>query len=39
MTMDLMGLDRDDLIDDLPQPVGAGSAISLMKEASIQLFI
>jgi peroxiredoxin family protein len=39
MTMDLMGLGKDDLIDDLPQPVGAGSAISLMKEASIQLFI
>ena len=39
MTMDLMGIDRDDMIDGLPEPVGAGSAISLMKEASISLFI
>ena len=39
MTMDLMGLTSDDLIDGLDKPVGAGSAISLMKEASIQLFI
>lgn len=39
MTMDLMGLGREDLIDGLGEPVGAGSAISLMKRASIQLFI
>ena len=39
MTMDLMGLTNDDLIDGLDKPAGAGSAISLMKEASIQLFI
>jgi peroxiredoxin family protein len=39
MTMDLMGLKDDDLIDGLAAPVGAGSAISLMKEASISLFI
>lgn len=39
MTMDLMGLTSDDLIDGLDKPAGAGSAISLMKEASIQLFI
>ena len=39
MTMDLMGLSRDDMIDDLPDPAGAGAAISLMKEASISLFI
>jgi peroxiredoxin family protein len=39
MTMDLMGLSRDDMIDGLDEPAGAGSAISLMKEASISLFI
>lgn len=39
MTMDLMGLTPDDLIDGLDRPAGAGSAISLMKRASISLFI
>jgi peroxiredoxin family protein len=39
MTMDLMGLTREDMIDGLDEPAGAGSAISLMKEASISLFI
>lgn len=39
MTMDLMGLTRDDLLDGLDDPAGAGSAISLMKQASISLFI
>ena len=39
MTMDLMGLTEDDLIDGLDTPAGAGSAISLMKDASINLFI
>ncbi len=39
MTMDLMGIDRKDMIDGLPDAVGAGSAISLMKEAKISLFI
>jgi peroxiredoxin family protein len=39
MTMDLMGLKDDHLIDGLSAPVGAGSAISLMKEATISLFI
>jgi peroxiredoxin family protein len=39
MTMDLMGLDQEDLIDGLDRPAGAGSAISLMKKASISLFI
>jgi peroxiredoxin family protein len=39
MTMDLMGLSRDDMIDGLDEPAGAGSAISLMKDASISLFI
>lgn len=39
MTMDLMGLTDEDLIDGLDKPAGAGSAISLMKQASISLFI
>lgn len=39
MTMDLMGLRNEDLIDGLDDPAGAGSAISLMKQASISLFI
>ena len=39
MTMDLMGLSPDDLIDGLDEPAGAGSAISLMKDASISLFV
>jgi peroxiredoxin family protein len=39
MTMDLMGLEPDHLIEGLDDPAGAGSAISLMKDASISLFI
>jgi len=39
MTMDLMGISPDDMIEGLDKPAGAGSAISLMKEASISLFI
>ena len=39
MTMDLMGLRQEDLLDGLDDPAGAGSAISLMKQASISLFI
>ncbi len=39
MTMDLMGLSNEDLIDGLDDPAGAGSAISLMKDASISLFV
>lgn len=39
MTMDLMGLEPEDLIDGLDKPAGAGSAISLMKQAKISLFI
>ena len=39
MTMDLMGLESGDLIDGLDDPAGAGSAISLMKQAQISLFI
>ena len=39
MTMDLMGLTNDDLIDGLDEPAGAGSAISLMKQADVSLFV
>lgn len=39
MTMDMMGLRREDLLDGLDEPAGAGSAISLMKKATISLFI
>jgi len=39
MTMDLMGLTSEDLIEGLDKPAGAGSAVSLMKEATISLFI
>lgn len=39
MTMDLMGLTRDDLVDGLAEPAGAGYAIGLMKEAGVSLFI
>lgn len=39
MTMDLMGLEPEDMIDGLDKPAGAGSAISLMKQAKISLFI
>lgn len=39
MTMDLMGFSSEDLIEGLDDPAGAGSAISLMKQAEISLFI
>ena len=39
MTMDLMGLKPEHMLDGLDDPAGAGAAISLMKEASISLFI
>jgi peroxiredoxin family protein len=39
MTMDLMGLELSDMIDGLDRPAGAGSAISLMRDANISLFI
>ena len=39
MTMDLMGIDRDDLIDGLEEPIGAATALLEMKESAIQLFI
>lgn len=39
MTMDLLGLKKEDLIDGLEEPIGAATALLEMKEASIQLFI
>jgi peroxiredoxin family protein len=39
MTMDLMGLSKDDLIDDLPEPVGAAAAVAEMQKSQINLFI
>ena len=39
MTMTLMGMEREDLIDGLDVPAGAGAAISLMKQSTINLFI
>jgi len=39
MTMDLMGLTKDDLIEGLEEPIGAATALLEMKESAIQLFI
>src|SRR3990172_2577325 len=39
MTMDLMGIQRDDLIDGLQEPISAATALLEMKESAIQLFI
>jgi peroxiredoxin family protein len=39
MTMDLLGLKRDDLLDGLEEPIGAATAIREMREAAIPLFI
>lgn len=39
MTMDLMGIGPDDLIDGLQEPIGAATALLEMKESAIQLFI
>lgn len=39
MTMDLMGLKPEDLIEGLAQPVGAATALLEMQESSVQLFI
>jgi peroxiredoxin family protein len=39
MTMDLLGLKRDDLIDGLEEPIGAATALLEMKEAAVSLFI
>jgi peroxiredoxin family protein len=39
MTMDLMGIRKDDMIDGLEEPIGAATALLEMKESAIQLFI
>jgi peroxiredoxin family protein len=39
MTMDLMGLKREDFIDGLSDTVGAATAIQRMSESEINLFI
>lgn len=39
MSLDLMGLKREDLIDGLSETVGAATAIQRMSESDIQLFI
>lgn len=39
MTMDLLGLKRDDLVDGLEEPIGAATALLEMKESAVSLFI
>jgi peroxiredoxin family protein len=39
MTMDLLGLKREDLLDGLEEPIGAATAIVEMREAAVSLFI
>jgi peroxiredoxin family protein len=39
MTLDLMGLRKEQLIDGLEEPIGAASALLEMKDASVSLFI
>lgn len=39
MTMDLMGLKKEDMIDGLTEPVGAATALLEMKESEVQFFI
>ena len=39
MTMDLMGLSRDDLLEGLEEPIGAATAIREMRDAAVSLFI
>jgi peroxiredoxin family protein len=39
MTMDLMGLKREDMIDGLDEPAGAATALARMQKSSISLFI
>jgi peroxiredoxin family protein len=39
MTMDLLGLKREDMIDGLEEPIGAATALLEMKESAVQLFI
>jgi peroxiredoxin family protein len=39
MTMDMFGLKREDLIDEMGEPAGAATAIEIMAEADASLFI
>jgi len=39
MTMDMFGLKREDLIDEMGAPAGAATAIEIMTEADASLFI
>jgi peroxiredoxin family protein len=39
MTMDLLGLKREDLLDGLEEPIGAATAIAEMRNAAVSLFI
>jgi peroxiredoxin family protein len=39
MTMDLLGLQHEDLIDGLEEPIGAATALLEMNKASVSLFI
>ena len=39
MTMDLLGVKREHLLDGLEEPIGAATAIAEMREAAISLFI
>jgi len=39
MTMDMLGLKREDLLDDLEEPIGAATALKEMRDAAITLFI
>ncbi|MFI5227190.1 MAG: DsrE/DsrF/DrsH-like family protein [Candidatus Limnocylindrales bacterium] len=39
MTMDMFGLKREDLIDEMGEPAGAATAIAMMTEADSSLFI
>jgi peroxiredoxin family protein len=39
MTMDMFGLKREDLIDEMGEPAGAAAAIEIMTEADASLFI
>jgi peroxiredoxin family protein len=39
MTMDLLGLEAEDLLDGLEEPIGAATAIAEMRDAAVSLFI
>ena len=39
MTMDLLGLKHEDLLDGLEDPIGAATAIAEMRDAAVSLFI